>query len=530
MSLSETVVFKHENEEFEFKKEEIIFLKRYYREILNSKEVIFVTKANHSQVQSFFTFLRNGCVPIKYEDQIQVFQLLKESECHFSLFDSFRFRIQSQEANGYIIYNNILFKVNIGCLYLHSSVFQRFYSHHSEEVFSFVDTFSAKSFEVFLDFVHCRIDRPNLDEVDSVLDICRYLGCDTLCGLINESSVESIMSTILRKQGEDCFDYSFYEETICANLEDFLDFPSFSELNIGFLSRIFQKSKRVFCVSSLRTFFEKCVSFHGSKASILLSVIQIEPCKHITDLQEFLSVFSGSERGDFYSSHLFLVNNFCEEFEEKVQHIRNLEIRIEKDKQTIEGKREIIEIMEEKIQNRDETISEMQTKIEILGKEIASLKISQFEFEKRRHEEETRKKIEEEAERKRKEEENRKRAEADKIKEEEFEKFGQWKSKKAPDFEGDLFVAAKEGKLTSVIYLLANNSSVNAKDPSNSGWRNTNSTPLHYASTNGHLSVVEYLIKNGADINAKDKWGRTPLKLELKQEIKDLLRNHGGRE
>jgi len=55
-------------------------------------------------------------------------------------------------------------------------------------------------------------------------------------------------------------------------------------------------------------------------------------------------------------------------------------------------------------------------------------------------------------------------------------------------------------------------------------------SPLHWSALNGHLSVVEYLIKNGADINAKDNSSRTPLKLARKQEIKDLLRNHGGRE
>jgi len=38
-----------------------------------------------------------------------------------------------------------------------------------------------------------------------------------------------------------------------------------------------------------------------------------------------------------------------------------------------------------------------------------------------------------------------------------------WKSTKAPDFEGNIFEAAAKGKLTSIIYLLANGANVNEK-------------------------------------------------------------------
>ena len=38
----------------------------------------------------------------------------------------------------------------------------------------------------------------------------------------------------------------------------------------------------------------------------------------------------------------------------------------------------------------------------------------------------------------------------------EYKRIGQWKSNQAPDFESDIFLAASNGKLTSIIYLLAN--------------------------------------------------------------------------
>jgi len=84
---------------------------------------------------------------------------------------------------------------------------------------------------------------------------------------------------------------------------------------------------------------------------------------------------------------------------------------------------------------------------------------------------------------------------------------GKWKSTKAPDFEGNIFEAAAKGKLTSLIYLLANGTNMDEKYQKNEydEWGGMkNSTPLHFSSRYGHLSVVEYLVNQKADINAKD--------------------------
>ena len=106
--------------------------------------------------------------------------------------------------------------------------------------------------------------------------------------------------------------------------------------------------------------------------------------------------------------------------------------------------------------------------------------------------------LREEQERKKKEEEAKRRIE--------YKEFmnGPWQSTKSPDFTSDFFEAAKDGKLTSIIYLLANGTNVNLKDQSSNEYHNTNRTALHYAAWKGHLSVVEYLVSQKADINAKD--------------------------
>jgi len=89
-----------------------------------------------------------------------------------------------------------------------------------------------------------------------------------------------------------------------------------------------------------------------------------------------------------------------------------------------------------------------------------------------------------------------------------------WKSTKAPDFEENIFEAAAKGKLTSLIYLLANGTNVDEKyqkDKYDEWGGMKNSTPLHFSSIYGHLSVVEYLVNQKADISAKDKDNQTPL-------------------
>jgi len=81
----------------------------------------------------------------------------------------------------------------------------------------------------------------------------------------------------------------------------------------------------------------------------------------------------------------------------------------------------------------------------------------------------------------------------------------EWKTKKPESFVDNIFLAALNGNLSSVIFLVSNGCDINSKCPKDiqDEWSVPNATPLHFASLNGHLSVVDYLSKNGADINAQ---------------------------
>ena len=96
------------------------------------------------------------------------------------------------------------------------------------------------------------------------------------------------------------------------------------------------------------------------------------------------------------------------------------------------------------------------------------------------------------------------------------------KSKKFPpitekpiDFESDIFKACKEGKLTSVQWLIEKEKEDKNKRVEKSNYElkfYENETPIHIASENGHLPIVQYLIeKQNVDKDIKGFLERTPL-------------------
>ena len=87
-----------------------------------------------------------------------------------------------------------------------------------------------------------------------------------------------------------------------------------------------------------------------------------------------------------------------------------------------------------------------------------------------------------------------------------------------------LFLAAGEGKLEVVRYLLDEGADVNARE-------NWGSTPLAEAAYYGHIDVIKELLLRGADINAISQQG-TALDVAINRRntaAADLLRHLGGK-
>ena len=93
---------------------------------------------------------------------------------------------------------------------------------------------------------------------------------------------------------------------------------------------------------------------------------------------------------------------------------------------------------------------------------------------------------------------------------EELMKHGTFQSRiqEPDDFESDIFLAVKKGKLSSIMYIIENeknNTNKKAEKDYNEEML------LHFACKYGHLQIVQYLIFNKTNIEAKNKNGETPL-------------------
>ena len=156
-------LFVYNDIEFGVDKDHHLVMMRHGPEMIR-ENISFQTRSSEAHFQQFFQFITEGKVPDDYNDQIEVYDILKKTNCDFSFFDSFRMRIESQIANGYIIHNNNLHKINIGSMYLHSSVFQEHIRSNSDAIFCIPEKFGENIVKIVLDIIHSRliIDRKSV--------------------------------------------------------------------------------------------------------------------------------------------------------------------------------------------------------------------------------------------------------------------------------------------------------------------------------------------------------------------------------
>ena len=85
--------------------------------------------------------------------------------------------------------------------------------------------------------------------------------------------------------------------------------------------------------------------------------------------------------------------------------------------------------------------------------------------------------------------------------------------------------AALLGNLAALRALKAAQADLSAKEPTHGG------TPLHVAAFNGHMECVKFLVANGAAVNSRDDEGWTPLSQARDQgypDIVDWLKKNGA--
>jgi len=341
------VVFHYLDQTKRAEKDVLLCLKRYSSDYIGQDRILLRDSCNFAVFCHFIDFLVSGYIPNDKNDQIGVINLLKEWESHFGILDSFRFRLSLHEKNGIIVYNGKEYTSNIGCWFLHSRVFREFYTYSPGMVFHINLSVPEESFDVFLDLMYNRISYPKVENVADVYEICKSLGCESLCQLLNDESCEQILSIIMRSQNDENFDISQYEHTMSNRVESFIKFPSFCLMSIPSLCRIFGSSNQTFSLSSLETFLTGCMKHHGTGAKILLNNIKYQSPSDLSELKQFLQIMSIGNSNDIYDNTNQVLSSFQREFSE----IRNLSERNLK----------MVNDMNSRLENQDKVIQELKS-------------------------------------------------------------------------------------------------------------------------------------------------------------------------
>jgi len=453
--MDEEVVFVFEDGEKQIRKDLMYCSAKFCRDFARDGK-IGLERKTRSDYNDFFLFLQKGEVPNDQTRQKNVFSLLVEWEFRFTHIDSFLWRIS--ESKIPIMFNQKVYVVNFSRFLIHSSVFRDLYLINPSGGLEFRFNTDEDSFIEFLDVVHGVKYAHEIDKFYEVYKICEFFGCDSLSNLFDVKKM--ILKDIING-----LDLPLFEKYMSENLKDFLNQPEFASVPLPILIRLFQQNKEAFSFSDLRVFFDNLYHLHPTIFPVLFNHIHLK-IQTEEEIDEF-----GQAMSPCLPGMGILASNFHGKKAALLGEINNLQ------NENIRRKAEDQQKMEELNQKMKKEKAEDQKRIEELSQQVEKLK-NQFT-----------------------EEENRREV---------FEGIvnGKWKSTKGPDFEGDIFEAAAKGKLTSIIYLLANGANVNERFSNDhyAGWFMKNSTPLHFSSLYGHLSVVEYLVNQKADINAKDKW------------------------
>jgi len=318
-----SVTFELQGKSMELNLDEIILTKRLLNVIKNQQVMRLDSCFSENQYHDFFSFLQTGEVPSDPIDQIVILQLLKEWDCHFCFFDSYRLRVQSQNMNGYIMHRDKSYPVNLGCLYLHSKKYQEFHHENPNEVFEVNFECKESTIRVFLQMIHNKIKHPQFNDVDEVFDLCQFLECGSLCAIF-EKSFQSILASILSKQSEDDYDISSQEELIVKNIEQFMLLPKFCELSVSIICRIFQKSKQTFPNQVLEVFFKNVVTFHGPGAALLLYMINLEASSDSKGNSRIIEILTNSSSGDYICIHKEKYTELSKTINEQKEQIQSL--------------------------------------------------------------------------------------------------------------------------------------------------------------------------------------------------------------
>jgi len=366
MSCNDTYIcFRHENETF-FVKETQFPSDRFSEEFKDQNNIEFQYQGDHKHVQMFFQYLLTGTIPENKSDIDIVRQFLVGWRFNDLIIKNFDGSVICKIKNGLIQHKDQTYPINVLRFTQKSHIYKDFVLYQKDSsIFEIDQKFSSETVVLILKLIHKEIESPDKFNARELLELCQYLECDPL-SIIHENSFESIILSIIQNQTDEDFDFSLYEKILVGKLDMLLSNPNFAKISIPLLCRIFQKIHRIFCISYMENFLEKCYEFHGPSTFYLLSVISFEPLKNIIEINRVNSIFSGNIHS-FFDHSKNLLDEYINEHEKLKTKCQQLESHINKIKTQHEKERNSQLKMLESERNRS---SGLEQRISILEKQI----------------------------------------------------------------------------------------------------------------------------------------------------------------
>jgi len=412
----------------------------------------FIWKGVYSQdcFSNFLKLLENS----GYRDEIRnpnMICLLRDWECS-EMITNIIDQVKS-EFDHSIIHNGYQYRVSLRYF---SSISQYFCSQieFSNDTVVFVnDEFTEESFGLFLDCIHGIQSLPTDERLVNIFQLCMCWRCIDFLGFINTESTSFIIDALI--QGN-IIEQNKIEESATHHIHSLIQEPGFYSLHLSTLSRIVSRSSLCERFESLHKFIQNVLKTHGVEAFFLIFSLDFS-CLNEEEVLQILVCMSNNSN----SSLFFMFNTqYTQERQRNQTRERELLIQLERKKNEMDSVSEYCNIEKEENKKLRIIINEMnhnmrmkeseyQARIEELQKKVSELGQNMQELDIIKREEAGRQLLLEQEKKKN---------------EEEYQTIGKWKKSQPSDFEGNIFSAAKEGKLTSIIFLLAHGNYVNAKD------------------------------------------------------------------
>lgn len=238
---------------------------------MDKKEIIVKDEISSEDFGDLIIFLNNRYI----KNSEKLLRVLNKYEFGQSAFDSYLIVLKSSEHNYILIRNGKEYRVNYNVFVSNSDLFEKQVYSSYGKCFEIKDEFSDESFEVFLDFVHCRIPSPPVQFLVDVYNISCFYGFGIFSNsLMNDEPLFNLAQLIKNQNSYNSTQK--YEEIISQNIEKYIHIPQFAQICIPSLIRILMSIKIKFSSEQVSTFVNRLYEAHGDNLFCILNYLNCD--------------------------------------------------------------------------------------------------------------------------------------------------------------------------------------------------------------------------------------------------------------